>query len=286
MPKRSAFTGPVLTVQPDSLTFMTEVATPTVQTKTLQLTNLHAASTVITWTITISNPGPLMPIVTPLTGTNDATVTVQIDTSPIALTGTYPIELLITAEPTETIGALITIPYHGYRRRTFSASCCRWSRTTTPRLCPSPRTRDFAHVSAPEWSAAKSAINAAGLNAQFNRWPMYWPNIEHNAVTQPRVYDWAAQDANIVKDVQHNLASLPILMFTPAGLDTAGNRAATWPRLGGPTSPRSALRPDQVSSVASPPQGLSNPIFNDGTTFRRGKAINPNNRWRTLYTRP
>lgn len=284
MPKRSAFTGPVLTVQPESLTFMTQLISPTVQTQTLRLTNLHAASSTITWTITISNPGPLTPSVSPLTGTNDATITVQIDPSPIAVTGTYPIELLITAEPTDTVGVPITIPVN-------VIAVERFPRIMLPLIAlnyvaPAPvvtRTLNFglAHISAPEWSAGEERYQrAAGLDAQINRWPMYWPNIEHNAVTQPRVYDWAAQDANIVKDVQHNLTSLPILMFTPAGLDTAGNRAVAWPRLGGSTAPRSALRPDQVSSVASPPQGLSNPIFNDGTDLPgAGKAINPDNRW-------
>ena len=52
MPKRSAFSGPALTIQPTNFTFLTEVATPTIQTGTLNLTNASAGTT-FTWTIAI-----------------------------------------------------------------------------------------------------------------------------------------------------------------------------------------------------------------------------------------
>jgi len=125
---------------------------------------------------------------------------------------------------------------------------------------------------------------ALNIDGRLNRWPMYWHEIESHAETQPRVYDWSRQDANIVADLNHGLTVLPILMFTPAGLDTGGSRLAPVPRVG--DGLRTLLnaatnkRPAAPSSVTSPPQGLYLSVFDDGSDMPGpGKLINPDNRW-------
>lgn len=123
---------------------------------------------------------------------------------------------------------------------------------------------------------------AAGLNATINRWPLYWSRIEQNPLTQPGVFNWAAQDANVVRDIQHGLAIDAILLGTPAGLSTGGSLSAPEPRVG-VTRFAPGARPldvTEVSAAASAPQGLYLSVFSDGTdTPGAGKSINANNRW-------
>jgi hypothetical protein len=40
---------------------------------------------------------------------------------------------------------------------------------------------------------------------------MYWPSIERNPRSQPRVFDWSAQDANTIADINNGLAIDAIL---------------------------------------------------------------------------
>ena len=102
-------------------------------------------------------------------------------------------------------------------------------------------------------------------------------------IDQPRVFDWSRPDANIIADLNHGLTPLPILMLTPIGLDTDGNRLAPAPRVG--DGLKHLLRgqpaqPTAPSSQGSPPQGLNLPVFNDNTDLPgAGKTINPDNRW-------
>ena len=125
---------------------------------------------------------------------------------------------------------------------------------------------------------------ATDIGGRLNRWPMYWPQIEKNPMSQPRVFDWSAQDANIIADLNHGLTVLPILMLTPIGLDTGGNRSVAPPSVGDGLKSlmdsRTPDQPTQPSSQASPPQGLYLKIFSDNTDVPGpGKSINPNNRW-------
>jgi hypothetical protein len=125
---------------------------------------------------------------------------------------------------------------------------------------------------------------ALAINGRLNRWPMYWNEIEIHAITQPRVYDWTAADNNIIADIHHGLTVLPILMNTPAGLDTGGSRLAPIPQVGDGLralmDDAALKRPGAPSSVTSPPQGLYEPIFADNSDVPGpGKSINPDNRW-------
>ena len=112
--------------------------------------------------------------------------------------------------------------------------------------------------------------NGLSTGAAWNRWPLYWFNIEQS----PGNLDWATQDATIMDDIAHGLRVNAILLGTP-GFYTTGDVV----RLSRP--PR--LRPGQLSLDAAEratPVGLYNSIFADGTDIPgAGKIPNPDNKW-------
>jgi hypothetical protein len=281
----SISTNPVLTITPDALTFQVEWITPTIQTQTLRIVNLQADA-VVTWSIAINPSAQVQPIVTPISGTTDATVTVQIDLNSITSIGAYHADLIITAEPTTTSGVPFTVPvdvivitptYHIYLP-IVTQNFTGLSKPPVPSM-------GLAFVSSAEALANGTRYQrAADSGGQFNRRPMYWPNIEKDAIDQPRVFDWTQQDASIVADINHGLKVLPILMLTPGGLDTGGSRSAPAPQVG--DGLRALLnnaavhRPAIPASVTTPPQGLYLSVFGDGSDEPGpGKSINLDNRW-------
>jgi hypothetical protein len=281
--KRYSVNDPTLTVQPAALTLLTEVATPTLCTRTLSLANATAGST-LTWTITLSATAPITLLVTPISGTNAATLTVRVDTRPITIAGMYTAALIVSAWPTTTIGSPITIPITVHAvdqlQRTFLPIVLyNYRAPTTPTL-----QLGLAFVSSAESPANETRYGRAiSIEGRLNRWPMYWPNIETYPITRPHVFNWDAVDANVIADLNHGLTPLPILMLTPIGLDTGGSRLAPAPRVGDGLKLLMApplQRPTAPSSRGSPPQGLYLPVFTDNTDLPgAGKPINPDNRW-------
>ena len=143
----------------------------------------------------------------------------------------------------------------------------------------------LAFISSASYGGSETRYQRAlAIHGKLNRWPMYWHEIEPHAETQPRVYNWTAADNNIIADLNHGLTVLPILMFTPAGLDTGGSRLAPVPQVGDGLrallNEAGSQQPAAPSSVTSPPQGLYEPIFADNSDIPSpGKLINPDNRW-------
>ena len=272
-----------ITVQPAALILLTEVATPTIQTRTLNLT-VAAASLAITWSISIETSSPITLAVAPLTGTHTATLTVSIDPGAITTTGTYTANLIVTAGP-------ITIPIavHAVEQlqRSYLPIVSSNYAAPLPPVPPAPSTLQLglAFVSSAESPASDDRYqHTVTLSATVNRWPMYWPSIETDPLNQPRVFDWSRQDANISADLDHGLTTLPILMLTPIGLDTAGSRTAPQPKVGDGLRQRlsgqSSNRITAPSSQGSPPHGLYLPVFTDNTDWPgAGQTINPDNRW-------
>lgn len=139
-------------------------------------------------------------------------------------------------------------------------------------------------------SSAESPANetryqlARAIGGTLNRWPMYWPQIEQDPIGQPRVFDWSRQDANIIADLNHGLTDVPILMLTPIGLDTGGDRLAPAPPVGAGLrllmQDKTLNAANSPSSQGSPPEGLYLNVFTDGSDVPGpGKSINPANRW-------
>lgn len=112
--------------------------------------------------------------------------------------------------------------------------------------------------------------NGQATGATWNRWPLYWFNIEQS----PGAFNWATQDATVLADIAHGFKLNAILLGTPGFYtidDTA--RASRIPR----------LRPGELSLDAperATPLGLFEPTFSDGSdTLAPGKAPNPANKW-------
>jgi hypothetical protein len=112
--------------------------------------------------------------------------------------------------------------------------------------------------------------NGLATGAGWNRWPLYWFNIE----TAPDVFDWSTQDATVQADMAYGLKLNAILLGTPPFYTTS--RFAQ-------SSLRPEPRPGQLSLLGAEkatPVGLYEPVFSDGTdTPGPGKSINPANKW-------
>jgi hypothetical protein len=124
-------------------------------------------------------------------------------------------------------------------------------------------------------SLEQQYANGQQTGAAWNRWPLYWFNIEQT----PGAFNWANQDATVLADIAHGFNLNAILLGTPGFYkpdDTA--RASRVPR----------LRPGELSLDAperATPLGLHEPTFSDGSdTLAPGKAPNPANKWAVFVT--
>jgi hypothetical protein len=113
--------------------------------------------------------------------------------------------------------------------------------------------------------------NGLATGATWNRWPLYWFNVEQG----PDSFNWSTQDATIQADLAHGLRLNAILLGTPPFYTTdpagAASRAVRLPRAGG----ISLMAPEQATPV-----GLYEPVFSDGSDILGpGKGINPANKW-------
>lgn len=117
--------------------------------------------------------------------------------------------------------------------------------------------------------------NGLATGASWNRWPVYWFNVEQS----PGVFNWAAQDATVQADLDHGLELNAILLGTPGFYTTSDAIRASRP---------SRPRPGELSLDAperATPLGLYEPAFADGTdTLAPGKQPNPANKWAVFVT--
>ena len=267
---------PTLSASPNPIIFQAKVGSTGVQARHLHIANRMPAAP-LTWTITVSPTSDLQPLVLPLAGSGDATVTVQIDDDDVRAAGTYTAAVIISAEPATTINSPLRIPVVIEAQGAPSATP-----TLTPKIISLAHMQfGLAFISSPDLPAAETRYQRATLlAAHLDRWPMYWYAIETDPLHQPRVFDWRKVDAHVSADFAHGLDVLPILMLTPPHLATGGNPNAPLPHLGELPAQTAAGAPQRISSVASPPHGLYEPIFADGSDLPDpGKAINLDNRW-------
>ncbi|MEW5986148.1 MAG: hypothetical protein AB1791_05910 [Chloroflexota bacterium] len=118
-------------------------------------------------------------------------------------------------------------------------------------------------------------LNGLSTGAAWNRWPLYWYNVEQS----PGVFNWANADAALEGDVAHGLLTDLIFLGTPSFYTTAG-------------MPDEVLLPAAGDGLyvpqplAAAPTGLYDPIFTDNSDVPGpGKSINPANVWaRFVYT--
>jgi hypothetical protein len=283
---RSPDGAPKLIVAPLDITVLVPISTSTVATRPLLIDNA-AAGTILTWTIALSPSAEIQPSVATISGTNAAVVNVQIAVNPISITGLYTAYVIVNAEPTTTLNAPITIPVQVLAveslHQTYLPVIVKDYQAVLPPPAAPPMGLDY--ISSPQAGRSETRYQRAlAISGTLNRWPIYWNEIETQATTQPRVYNWTAVDNNLVADINHGLTVLPILMFTPAGLDTGGSRLAPIPQVG--ASLRALMYPATLnqsaapSSVTTPPRDLYEPIFADNSDIPGpGKSINPHNSW-------
>lgn len=121
---------------------------------------------------------------------------------------------------------------------------------------------------------------AAQAGAAWNRWPLYWYQVEDGDGIDYSVYDRA-----VTEDLNRGTNLDIVLMGTPSDYSTAGVPTIRPPRLGErrPANNyiwRAGSEGPSASSQASTPQNLELPVFADGTDdYAPGKAINPENYW-------
>ena len=281
-----AVIAPALSAQPGAITFTSHVSFAAILTRTIYVSN-SSSTDPITWTVAVDPAGVLQPVVAPLSGVDAATLSVQIDTSPFTVTGTYTGSIIISAQPSSTPGSPITISISliitDQLKLVYLPLLARDHRAALPPPIVTTTQFGFDFISSAEARAAEIRYQrAAEAGATVNRWPFYWYAIEQNPLTQPGVFSWAWQDENTINDISHGLTIDAILLGTPPDLSTGGLASLGMPQIG----PRArlwhedALGAASLSGVASPPQGLYLSVFTDGTDIPGpDKSINPSNPW-------
>lgn len=118
---------------------------------------------------------------------------------------------------------------------------------------------------------------AVAAGAGWNRWPIYWANVENAS----GAFDWSAVDRVIASDQANGLRTNAVLLGTPAQYATAGQSGVPLPQVGKRPLPLSSTAEKQpISPASSTPRNLYQPIFSDGTDIPApGKTINPANPW-------
>lgn len=112
--------------------------------------------------------------------------------------------------------------------------------------------------------------NGKATGASWNRWPLYWNDIEQS----DNNFSWAYQDVAVENDLQQGFHIDAILLGTPAFYTTSTSNGVQLPR----PVPGRPLSIDAVQ--AATPQGLYTPVFSDNSDILgAGKQINPANRW-------
>jgi len=295
MPLRSGVTLPSMVVSPDRVSFFGAREAPRTLSTTLSIQ--RGGTLPLTWTASLALPAPAGLSFVPISGTAPSLLTISADASLFEITGTFPYTLYITADPTTTVGSPFTLPVTvrvvDQLNRSYLPAIQRQYNAPTPTPTPSPAPEPITpttrfgavFITSAEAPADEARYRRAlATGAGIDRWPLYWPGVEPS----PGTFVWNNPphqvDRAVISDTDHGLEPLIILMNTPDFYATGGNPLAPMPRVG-QSLPMldEGLRvrgPSNVSSGASPPDGLYNPVFSDGTdTPGITQTINAHNPW-------
>jgi len=125
---------------------------------------------------------------------------------------------------------------------------------------------------------------ALAAGAGWDRWPLYWHWVDEGGYVG--AHDGGAPhdyDELVIQEIGHGLTPIVILLGTPDMRATGGSNAVSPPRVQDkifPVPGQVLPQQDETSTAASPPAGLFESIFADGTdTPGPDKAINQANSW-------
>ena len=134
-------------------------------------------------------------------------------------------------------------------------------------------------ISAPDSPADNQRYaNGVATGADWNRWPLYWYNVE----TSAGVFNWSYADSVVTSDRARGLRTEIILMGTPYFYATGGSMLVAEPQVGHRldnwVEPLSQRSPE--SPTVTVPTGLYQSVFSDGTDVPgTNKTINSANKW-------
>jgi hypothetical protein len=119
------------------------------------------------------------------------------------------------------------------------------------------------------------------MGAHWDRWPLYWHWIDEGGYVGSHGDGTHDYDTLITQEIAHEITPIAILLGTADGRATAGSPHVPAPRVRNKVLPGQSMAPQgEASTAASPPVGLFEPIFSDGSdTPGPGKVINQENTW-------
>ena len=124
---------------------------------------------------------------------------------------------------------------------------------------------------------------AVATGATWDRWPLYWHWVDEGGYVgyhDGSVHDY---DTLVIQEIEHGLTPIAILLGTPDMRATAGSASVPPPRVRDKfflLQGQVTIQQAEVSTAASPPVGLFEPIFADGTDVPGpGKVVNQANSW-------
>lgn len=143
----------------------------------------------------------------------------------------------------------------------------------------------IAHIGyGSEAPIAQRYQQAVQAGAGWNRWALYWHDIERS----PGALDYSTQDATVAADRAHGLKTLGILFGTPNWASTAPSQVQAASAPSPSVARKSFSFEEQIGAMSThgpsssvyPPRNLESPVFSDGTdVWSPGKTINPENVW-------
>ncbi len=139
-------------------------------------------------------------------------------------------------------------------------------------------------VSAAESLADETRYDGAlATGARWDRWPLYWLWVDEGGYVGAHTGGAHDYDTLVIQEIEQGLTPIAILLGTPDMKATAGSTSTPPPRVQDKVFPipgQAATQQGEVSAAASPPAGLFEPIFADGSDVPGpGKAINQANSW-------
>ena len=156
-----------------------------------------------------------------------------------------------------------------------------------PAVAGVPRGNDrfgLCFISAAESLAGETRYDGAlASGARWDRWPLYWHWVDEGGYDGYHGGVRHDYDTLVIQEIEHDLTPVAILLGTPDMRASGGSTSVPPPRVQDKVFPvpgQVAAHQDEVSTAASPPLDLFEPIFADGTDVPgSGKVVNQDNSW-------